>query len=197
MSRCLMNRFAQQKRWLLGLGALGLVGCASQSGFSVPVEDRSSPGSRPLPTADAVASPESGASAAPSSSSAMSFPDPFRAPEGVERAPVPAADYSGSRTAAPEMGKYAGPAPVLLALMEQADNLEARGDRQGALAQLERAQRIAPRDPLVYLQLARLRLHMDDRVRAEQLARKGLLLSGGDSELRLAFEALLAELKSR
>ena len=79
--------------------------------------------------------------------------------------------------------------------MEQADSLEFRGDLQGALAQLERAQRIEPRDPLIYLQLARLRLHMNDRARAEQLTRKGLSLAGGDSDLRLAFEALLRELK--
>ena len=58
---------------------------------------------------------------------------------------------------------------------------------QGALAQLERAQRIAPRDPMVYLQLARLRLHMNDRPRAEQLARRGLSLAGGDPDLTRRF----------
>jgi len=81
--------------------------------------------------------------------------------------------------------------------MEQADALESRGDQQGALAQLERAQRIAPRDPLVYLQLARLRLHMNDSVRAEQLARRGLSLANGDQDLVLAFEAILVELQRR
>ena len=71
---------------------------------------------------------------------------------------------------------------------------ESQGNQQAALAQLERAQRIAPRDPMVYLQLARLRLHMGDRPRAEQLSQRGLSLAGGDPDLEAAFKALLNEL---
>ncbi|MFT5722128.1 MAG: hypothetical protein ACI9W6_002452 [Motiliproteus sp.] len=192
MSRRLINKPGQPLHWLLGLGALGLVGCAGQSSFSVPVEDRTPVGSRPMPAlgASAPSAPSASAAPAPSAEAAISFPDP-------SRAPAPGGYAAPSASIPTPAAGYGGPSAVLLALMEQADDFESRGDRRGALAQLERAQRIAPRDPLVYLQLARLRLHMDDRVRAEQLARKGMSLSGADSDLRLAFEALLAELKPR
>jgi hypothetical protein len=178
-----------------GLGLMWLVGCASQSGFSVPVEDRSSGTSR-TSTAETITSaptiiPEV-ISSAPQNKTPVISARSVPAGDTQQSAPVLVAPVVAPPL---EANKYTGPSPVLLALMEQADGLESRGDQQGALAQLERAQRIAPRDPLVYLQLARLRLHMNDRVRAEQLARRGLSLANGDQDLVLAFEAILVELQ--
>lgn len=178
-------KFERGVRWLIAvIGLLVLAGCASQPGARVPVEERGY-GAASLP-----AQPNAVAIPAPGSAAEAEIIPQMQAPVmPTPVAPAPAALPSAVA------GRYAGPAPVLLALIEQADNLESRGDSLGALAQLERAQRIAPRDPLVYLQLARLRLHMDDRARAEQLARRGLSLSAGDPDLARAFKALLVELR--
>tara|TARA_R110002110_G_scaffold323310_1_gene535615 strand:+ start:480 stop:1070 length:591 start_codon:yes stop_codon:yes gene_type:complete len=192
-----------------------LVGCAGQSAnTSVPVEDRSqvqSPVSQKGPVAAVRVLPSQVLVDAPPVSQGETWTGgQNKAEPAVQEKPHPQAKevtsgmakeglQAKSAIAIPAGSSsavsYPGPSPVLLALMEQADSLEFRGDLQGALAQLERAQRIEPRDPLIYLQLARLRLHMNDRARAEQLTRKGLSLAGGDSDLRLAFEALLRELK--
>ncbi|MEH6824968.1 MAG: tetratricopeptide repeat protein [Motiliproteus sp.] len=169
------------------VGLLVLAGCAGQPGARVPVEERGY-GAATFPAQpDAVATP------APVPAAAYERRPQAQRPEvaaPVLPAVVPAPVVSAPAAA----GRYPGPAPVLLALIEQADNLQSQGDAQGALAQLERAQRIAPRDPQVYLQLARLRLHMGDRARAEPLARRGLSLSAGDPDLTRAFKALLAGL---
>ena len=87
------------------------------------------------------------------------------------------------------------PSGALLALLEQAETQQQSGDNQRALSSLERAQRIAPRDPAVYLQLSRLRLDMKDYRRAEQLARKGLSLSSGNKQMQRAFNTLLKQIK--
>ncbi len=185
-----MDKSWRELRLLVGsLGLLGLLGCASQSGSSVPIEDRSAGASR----ASAVT-----AAAVERSDVIIPAPAPAFTPAPAAARPsaiTPHSSASGGASAV--AGGYAGSSPVLLALMEQADALKSRGDQQGALAQLERAQRIAPRDPLVYLQLARLRLQMSDRLRAEQLARRGLSLAQGDQDLVSVFEAMLVELQRR
>ncbi|MEH6471622.1 MAG: tetratricopeptide repeat protein [Halopseudomonas sp.] len=179
-------------KWLVGAGCVLLVGCAGQPSSSIPVEERGY-------DAPPVSSAQAGAAASPSVSATTPSTDSSTlqrvepSTSVTDSSAEPTASPS-SYSSAPAVSSYAGPSPALLALMEQADGLESKGDQQGALAQLERAQRIAPRDPLVYLQLARLRLHMNDRARAEQLARRGLSLSGGDADLDAAFKALLAEL---
>lgn len=158
-----------------------LTACAGQH-RPVPVEERSIGTVKPA--------------AADSSPSQADF-----APTAKERS-VPRAESKAEAplvappltTAPPRQRQYQGPSPALLALMEQADRYETQGNYDAALAQLERAQRIAPRDPMVYLQLARLRLQMGDPARAEQLARRGLSLSGQDPELVSAFNALLSKI---
>ncbi len=173
-----------------------LSACAGQPYPSVPVEERGygAPISRPAPSAPVSSDPTPSESvpASPATSSPSTV-----APVIPEAAPTDrsyAAPNPATSVAPPTSRRYAGPPPALLALMEQADQYESQGNQQAALAQLERAQRIAPRDPMVYLQLARLRLHMNDRPRAEQLARRGLSLAGGDPDLESAFKALLQEL---
>ncbi|WP_421868972.1 tetratricopeptide repeat protein [Motiliproteus sp.] len=176
---------------------LFLVGCAAPN-YNVPIEDRSQrsagsvpPSTRIDPPASTYTQPDSSQPSRPQPAEpARSYPV-----EPVE--PIESITPSVPQQAPPSAVTYGGPSPALLALMEKADTLESQGDMRGALAQLERAQRISPRDPMVYLQLARLRLHMNDRARAQQLAQRGLSLAGGDPDLTAAFQALLAELKRR
>jgi len=75
-------------------------------------------------------------------------------------------------------------------LLARADQLAQAGDSEAALAAAERAQRMAPRDPRVYLKLGELRLARYEYGQAEQLALKGLSL-GPDPALGAALEYLL------
>ncbi|WP_133297484.1 tetratricopeptide repeat protein [Motiliproteus coralliicola] len=189
---------------MLPLGLLLLLaGCAAPN-YNVPIEDRSqrsstgtiSPSTRVDPPPPSYPQPDSPAT----SGSESDYPqagEPARSYPVEPIEPIESSAPVVPQQAPPSSVTYAGPSPALLALMEKADAMESRGDMRGALAQLERAQRISPRDPMVYLQLARLRLHMNDRTRAKQLAQRGLSLAGGDPDLTAAFQALLAELKRR
>ncbi|MEH6649172.1 MAG: tetratricopeptide repeat protein [Motiliproteus sp.] len=190
---------------LIGLVAV-LSACAGQPNPNVPVEEKGFGAPQPAyPTPSHQSSPQqssSDTSPAPAyqgadldrSNASARTSTQSKSPVSVPPVNSSSAAPSVSSTAPPSTRHYDGPPPALLALMEQADRYESQGNQQAALAQLERAQRIAPRDPMVYLQLARLRLHMNDRARAEQLARRGLSLSAGDPELTEAFNALLKEL---
>ena len=80
-------------------------------------------------------------------------------------------------------------------LLAQADGARRSGNLEAAIATAERALRIAPSDPVVYYELAVLRLRQGDRARAEQLARKGISYRP-DAELRQRLEDLLAGLRS-
>ena len=65
---------------------------------------------------------------------------------------------------------------VVEQLLADAGQLKAQGKETQAVIQLQRAQRIAPRDPKVYARLAALQLSLGEAARAEQLALKGLTL---------------------
>jgi tetratricopeptide (TPR) repeat protein len=171
---------------LLIIALISLISaCAGQSHRPVPVEERG------IGVAEPQLAPPGDAPSPPSDPQLSLTPALETLPSGSQSiAPAPALTRPP-----PQQRSYAGPSPALLALMEQADQHETQGQFDAALAQLERAQRIAPRDPLVYLQLSRLRLRMGELDRAEQLARRGLSLSGQDPELVSAFNALLHKLQ--
>lgn len=69
-----------------------------------------------------------------------------------------------------------------------------KGEYKRAIALLERALRISPRDPETYYQLARNHLLMDDPAQALQLAQRGLSLKPVP-ELRSRLEQLLDDCK--
>lgn len=85
--------------------------------------------------------------------------------------------------------------PAVLELSEQAEQFVSEGRLAEAAASLERAQRIAPRDPLVYQSLAEVRLAQKKPVQAEQLARKSLSLASGQAPLQAELWGLIAECK--
>jgi predicted Zn-dependent protease len=55
-----------------------------------------------------------------------------------------------------------------------------RGDLDGASSTLDRALRIEPNNPLLWVELGRLRLAENDAHQAENCARKALTLASGD-----------------
>ena len=85
---------------------------------------------------------------------------------------------------------------VVEQLLAQADQLKAKGRVTQAVIQLQRAQRIAPREPKVYARLAALQLSLGEASRAEQLALKGLTLVPQQNNYQYYFWKLIAASRS-
>lgn len=72
------------------------------------------------------------------------------------------------------------------------------GDLDGAAGTLDRALRIEPRNPLLWIELAKLRLEQKDAKQAEGYARKALSLATGDRRTQAeANKAIAAALKAQ
>lgn len=115
---------------------------------------------------------------------------------GGYQAPVapsmPSGIPSGGSLAADE--QLDGP---VLALLTSAQQQQGSGDLDGASSSLERAQRIAPREPQVLYRLAEVRLAQGDAAQAEQLARRGLSFSNGRPALQASLWGLIAQARER
>ncbi len=122
---------------------------------------------------------------------------------------VPAAPSSGTFTAPPMPSQPSGipsggglaadeqlDGPVL-ALLTSAQQLQGSGDLNGAASSLERAQRIAPREPQVLYRLAEVRLAQGDAAQAEQFARRGLSYASGRPALQASLWDLIAQARER
>lgn len=83
--------------------------------------------------------------------------------------------------------------PAVLALMQEAEASRNAGQLDNAAATLERAIRIQPRNPLLWHQLANLRLQQHQPGMAEDLAKKSNVLGKGDRALSQKNWALIAE----
>lgn len=82
--------------------------------------------------------------------------------------------------------------PAVLGLLEQARADSAENKLQSAVAGIERALRIEPRNPWLWQELASLHLAQGDHVQAESLAARSNSLAGSDSALRAANWRLIA-----
>ena len=85
----------------------------------------------------------------------------------------------------------------VLALLTSAQQLQGGGDLNGAASSLERAQRIAPREPQVLYRLAEVRLAQGDAAQAEQFARRGLSYASGRPALQASLWDLIAQARER
>ncbi|MOA04287.1 Beta-barrel assembly-enhancing protease [compost metagenome] len=85
----------------------------------------------------------------------------------------------------------------VLALLTTAQQQQASGDLNGASSSLERAQRVAPREPQVLYRLAQVRMAQGDAAQAEQFARRGLTLANGRPDLQASLWALIAEAREK
>jgi hypothetical protein len=100
----------------------------------------------------------------------------------------------------PSGGSLAGDEQLdgpVLALLTSAQQQQSSGDLDGASSSLERAQRIAPREPQVLYRLAEVRLAQGDAAQAEQLARRGLSFAGGRPALQAGLWGLIAQARER
>jgi hypothetical protein len=116
-----------------------------------------SPWTRPEPQSNAPAAPRPAEPAAP---------------------PAPAAPAPPPRPPQPPRENHLSPATR--SLVTQAHTQLAHGDIDGASATLDRALRIEPSNPLLWIELGRVRLVDGNAHQAEVCARKALALASGD-----------------
>jgi hypothetical protein len=83
--------------------------------------------------------------------------------------------------------------PATRSLVTQARTQLARGDLDGASSTLDRALRIEPGNPLLWIERGRLRLAENDPRQAEGCGRKALALASGDRSTEAQAGRLLAD----
>lgn len=210
-------------KWLIPAvtASLFLAGCNTVPRGSIPVVDGGSPissgqvaapGGYPSATPQVQALPEESGvvvmvPGGVSSTPIQSFPA-TNAPldTGVSTQPWSASPPAVS-------GGYVAPAPSgipsgglamdeqldgpVLALLTTAQQQQGGGDLNGAASSLERAQRIAPREPQVLYRLAEVRMAQGDTAQAEQFARRGLSYAGGRPALQASLWNLIAQARER
>ena len=173
-----MAQCISKLRLLLTLLALaGLTACSMSPVYAPPVESRTEPPAEKQPEASAETDePEP----APEAAQASGIGDE---PEAVEddTTPPPATPFRSK--------------PAVIALMGSARAAQRSGDLQSAQNDLQRAQRIAPRDPNIYFELADTHYQMQDYPLAEQVALKGVSLAGQDRGLLRKFWLLISEIR--
>jgi len=84
-----------------------------------------------------------------------------------------------------------GSAEAVRELVASSRASRASGEYAHALADIERAIRIAPRDPYLWLELGETHLALDDRQQAAANARKAMSVAGTDTAAKAAAEDLL------
>ena len=71
--------------------------------------------------------------------------------------------------------------PASKALVTQAQTQRKRGDLPGATVSLERALRIEPSNPLLWIEMGRLRMDQRNFAQAEAMGRKAVSMAVGDN----------------
>lgn len=85
---------------------------------------------------------------------------------------------------------------AVVALLDEAREKSASAHPAEAAAALERALRIEPRNPVLWQELARVRLNERDYAQAESLAARSNTWSGKDRRLRAANWRIISEARS-
>jgi hypothetical protein len=128
-----------------------------------------------------VLSPPTGA-ATTAPEGALEIPPPVTTPLPRERPKVPPATLT----------------PASRALVSQAEAQRKKGDLPGATVSLERALRIEPNNPLLWVEMGRLRMDQHNYAQAENMGRKALAMSiGDDSTQSLAWQLIADSYRAR
>jgi len=131
------------------------------------------PAPRPAPPPDNAVPPSPSSPALPPPS-----PPASPAPPPVHAQPAPRENHLSAAT---------------LSLVTQSRSLAAHGDLDGASSTLDRALRIEPGNPLLWIELGRLRLLESEAHLAEGCARKALVLASGDRNAQAQAGRVLAD----
>ena len=84
-----------------------------------------------------------------------------------------------------------------LALLQQTQRAVDEGNLDEAIAYVERAIRMSPRDPQLWLRLAELQLSADHPASAAQVARKAITLAGSETEVQRKAWLVVADARER
>ena len=115
----------------------------------------------------------------------------------VYESPGSAPGSSGDVAGAPGSGADSGSAGAVGELVESSRASRASGDYALALADIERAIRIEPRNPYLWLELGEIHLSGGDNGQAAAMARKALSIAGNDRTASAAAERLLERATTR
>jgi len=164
--------------------------------------------SMPQDSGVVVMVPGAAGSAAPGTYAAPAAQVPFSVNTPIETSPASAPvtnnTYEMPATQAPTGIPSSGglsadeqlDGPVL-ALLTTAQQQQNGGDLNGASSSLERAQRVAPREPQVIYRLAQVRLAQGDPAQAEQLAQRGLTYANGRPSLQASLWDIIAQAREK
>ncbi|MEZ5559539.1 MAG: tetratricopeptide repeat protein [Pseudomonadales bacterium] len=106
-----------------------------------------------------------------------------------------AADTQGPGTAPLPRATQAEPAVPTLALLQQSERAAADGNVAEAIAYVERAIRLNPRDGNLWLRLGRLHLRTGEPLQAEQMAQRALGMASGQPALQRDAWLLIADVR--
>lgn len=123
------------------------------------------------------------------------------APTDVQQPPPEAVIEAPAPVQLPKERPRTAPAvlnPASRALVSQAQAQRQKGDLPGATVSLERALRIEPNNPLLWIEMGRLRMDQRNYPQAENMGRKALSMSVGDDRTQAAAWQLVGDsLKAR
>ena len=83
--------------------------------------------------------------------------------------------------------------PASKALVSQAQAQRKKGDLPGATVSLERALRIEPRNPLLWIEMGRLRMDQRNYPQAEAMGRKAVSMAIGDAKTQSSAWVLISD----
>lgn len=167
---------------------VAIAGCSST--LQVPIEDRNGVPQRIEPTKPVV---NNGAIAIPLSDEIV---NPPQSPERAITKPLMQSSDATAIPVSPSTIRPAQQSTAVVALLSEANNYSQQGDLRSAQTSLQRAQRIAPRDPEVYYELANTHLTLQDYSLAEQVALKGVSLVQGQPDQLSRFWRLIATIRT-
>lgn len=163
----------------------GVTVMVPQGAGSAPIQTfPASTGAAPIDTGPITPGPADSAPFPSTSTGGYSAPS---APTGIPRSTT----SSGGLSADEQLD---GP---VLALLTTAQSQQTGGDLNGASSSLERAQRIAPREPQVLYRLAQVRLAQGDAAQSEQLARRALTYANGRPDLQAGLWDIIAQARDK
>jgi tetratricopeptide (TPR) repeat protein len=163
---------------------LAMAGCSST--LRVPTEDRTT-------TPPIV---EQTKSVIDNSAVAIPLPEETVRQSQQATAPLKTEPKAISVPMSPAVIKPAQQNNAVIALLNEANNYSHQGDLSSAQTSLQRAQRIAPRDPEVYYALANTHLTLQDYGLAEQVALKGISIVQGQPDQLNQFWNLIAVIRT-
>ena len=124
---------------------------------------------------------------------------PPGAPQGGLQGAAPGTAAPGTQAPAPAAPGQPGvpprprTGPAATALLSQARAQATAGEFAAAGATLERALRIEPENPLLWVELGRLQLSQGNPAQADGMGRKALAVASGDAEAQAAAWGVIAD----